>query len=62
MEYFTVCEGWMGFVLVGALVTFLAGLFSWVLFPKCGVDVGMVVCTVCQFINLKMAISAETCS
>ena len=32
MEYLTVCEGWMVFVLVGALIMFLAGLFSWVLF------------------------------
>jgi len=32
VDFTTVCEGWMVFVLVGVLVMFLAGLFSWVLF------------------------------
>ena len=33
-RFTTVCEGWMVFVLTGALIMFLAGLFSWVLFQS----------------------------
>ena len=103
-RFTTICEGWIVFLLIGALIVFLAALFlGFYSQVGCGCWYGcvhyLVVCcymlyvhcvlalcvytTVrrrvcvwfrdidccafafmcfCQFINLKMAISAETCS
>ena len=53
VDFTAVCEGWIVFVLVGALIMFLAGLFFSGFIPKYGVDAGMAVRThlvVCCYI------------
>ena len=42
--------GFDGFVLVGALIMFLAGLFFLGFFPKYGVDAGMAVRTILLYV------------
>ena len=46
VDFTTVCEGWMVFALVGALICSWPGCFFWVFLSKYGVDVGMAVRTV----------------
>ena len=50
VDFTTVCEGWMVFVLVGALIMFLAGLFFSGFIPKYGVDAGMAVRTILLYV------------
>ena len=45
-----VCEGWMVFVLVGALIMFLTGMFFSGFLSKYGVDTGMAVSTILLYV------------
>ena len=56
VDFTAVCEGWMAFVLVGALIMFLAGLFFlgflrsmvWMLVWLCALSCCMLLYTVCS--------------
>ena len=61
VDFTTVCEGWMVFVLVGALIMFLAGLFFWVFIPKYGVDAGMVVHTILLYVVISCTFTTSLC-
>ena len=60
-RFTTVCEGWMVFVLIGALIMFLVWLFSWVLFRSRGVDAGMVVCTILLYVVTCCMFTVSLC-
>jgi len=61
VDFTTVCEGWMVFVLVGGLIMFLAGLFFWVLSEVwCGCWYGcahyLVVCCYMLYVHYVLAL------
>ena len=73
VDFTTVCEGWMVFVLVGALIMFLAGLFFlvffgrsmvWMLVWLCALSCSMllyIVCSLCPCAVVYITVQRCVC-